>query len=68
MKIGRTVVGVDTAKRVYQLHWVETETGECLTSRHLGHLSLFLNGGSGSSENGTSYLKVPGSVSRKLND
>ena len=36
MKIGRMGVGVDTAKRVFQLHWVETETGECLTSRHLG--------------------------------
>ena len=28
MTIGRTVVGVDTAKRVFQLHWVDTETGE----------------------------------------
>ena len=23
-----TVIGVDLAKRVFQLHWVETETGE----------------------------------------
>ena len=23
-----TVVGVDIAKRVFQLHWVEAETGE----------------------------------------
>ena len=28
MTIGRTVVGVDTAKRVFQLHWVDLETGE----------------------------------------
>ncbi|MCY4028052.1 MAG: IS110 family transposase [Acidobacteria bacterium] len=28
MERSRTVVGVDIAKRVFQLHWVETETGE----------------------------------------
>ena len=28
MTISRTVVGVDTAKRVFQLHWVDMETGE----------------------------------------
>ena len=28
MTIGRTVVGVDTAKRVFQLHWIDLETGE----------------------------------------
>ena len=28
MTNGRTVVGVDTAKRVFQLHWVDLETGE----------------------------------------
>ena len=28
MKISRTVVGVDTAKRVFQLHWVDMDTGE----------------------------------------
>ena len=28
MKANRTVVGVDTAKRVFQLHWVDMETGE----------------------------------------
>ena len=28
MKTIRTVVGVDTAKRVFQLHWVDMETGE----------------------------------------
>ena len=28
MKTIRTVVGVDTAKRVFQLHWVDIETGE----------------------------------------
>ena len=26
MKISRTVVGVDTAKRVFQLYWVDMET------------------------------------------
>ena len=28
MKTSRTVVGVDTAKRVFQLHWVDMEKGE----------------------------------------
>lgn len=28
MKHSKTIVGVDTAKRVFQLHWVEMETGE----------------------------------------
>ena len=28
MKTSRTVVGVDTAKRVFQLDWVDMETGE----------------------------------------
>ena len=28
MKTSRTVVGVDTAKRVFQLYWVELETGK----------------------------------------
>lgn len=28
MKNSRTMVGVDTAKRVFQLHWVDVETGE----------------------------------------
>jgi transposase len=26
--MNRIVVGVDIAKRVFQLHWVESETGE----------------------------------------
>ena len=30
MKTSRTVVGVDTAKRVFQLYWVELETGEIM--------------------------------------
>ena len=33
MKAIRTIVGVDTAKRVFQLHWVELETGN-LAARH----------------------------------
>ena len=33
MKANRTVVGVDTAKRVFQLHWVELETGELVDLR-----------------------------------
>ena len=28
MQLGKTVVGVDTAKRLFQLYWVEPETGE----------------------------------------
>lgn len=28
MKHSKTIVGVDTAKRVFQLHWVEMETGD----------------------------------------
>ena len=30
MKTNRTVVGVDTAKRVFQLYWVDMETGEIM--------------------------------------
>ena len=33
MKTGRTVVGVDAAKRVFQLHWVDMETGEIVDLR-----------------------------------
>ena len=33
MQRTRTVVGVDTAKRVFQLHWVDVETGEMLDLR-----------------------------------
>ena len=33
MKASRTVVGVDTAKRVFQLHWVDMETGEMVDLR-----------------------------------
>ena len=33
MKAKRTVVGVDTAKRVFQLHWVDLETGEVVDRR-----------------------------------
>ncbi len=33
MKANRTVVGVDTAKRVFQLHWVDLETGEVVDRR-----------------------------------
>ncbi len=33
MKVSRTVVGVDTAKRVFQLHWVDLETGEMVDMR-----------------------------------
>ena len=30
MDTTKTVVGVDTSKRVFQLYWVEAETGECM--------------------------------------
>ena len=33
MKTNRTVVGVDTAKRVFHLHWVDMETGEIVDLR-----------------------------------
>ena len=33
MQVNRTVVGVDMAKRVFQLHWVEMETGELMNLR-----------------------------------
>ena len=33
METSRTVVGVDTAKRVFQLHWVDMETGEIVDLR-----------------------------------
>ena len=31
MNNGKTVVGVDTAKSVFQLYWVELETGKSMT-------------------------------------
>ncbi len=33
MESSRTVVGADIAKRVFQLHWVEPETGELMNLR-----------------------------------
>lgn len=33
MKDSKTVVGVDIAKRVFQLHWVDIETGEIVSSQ-----------------------------------
>ena len=33
MESSRTVVGADIAKRVFQLHWVEPETGELMHLR-----------------------------------
>ena len=33
IKTDRTVVGVDTAKRVFQLHWVDIEAGEIVDLR-----------------------------------
>ena len=33
METIRTVVGVDTAKRLFQLHWVDMETGEIVDMR-----------------------------------
>lgn len=29
----KTVVGVDTAKQVFQLHWVDAETGEMFSKQ-----------------------------------
>ena len=28
METSKTIIGVDTAKRVFQLYWVERDTGE----------------------------------------
>jgi transposase len=44
MKHSKTIIGVDIAKQVFQLHWVETETGEMVSlqvKRHkfLAHFS-----------------------------
>ena len=44
MKTNRTVVGVDTAKRVFHLHWVDMETGEIadlrlMRAKFLGHFA-----------------------------
>ena len=33
METGKTIVGVDTAKRVFQLYWIDMETGEELNVR-----------------------------------
>ena len=39
MDTTRTVVGVDTSKRVFQLYWVEPETGECMGAEaHAGEV------------------------------
>src|SRR5579871_5024153 len=41
----RTVVGVDVAKRVFQLHWVEADTGEIMSVqlKREGFLRHFAN-------------------------
>jgi len=31
MNVSKTVVGIDIAKRVFQLHWVERATGEIVS-------------------------------------
>ena len=33
MEISKTIVGVDTAKRVFHLYWVDIETGEEMNVR-----------------------------------
>ncbi|CAB1368300.1 protein of unknown function [Denitratisoma oestradiolicum] len=33
MNASKTVVGVDTAKRVFQLHWIDQETGEIVSQQ-----------------------------------
>jgi transposase len=45
MNITKTVVGVDTAKRVFQLHWVDMETGEIVSKqiKRAGFLEHFAN-------------------------
>ena len=45
MKTSRTVVGVDTAKRVFQLYWVDMGTGEIVNLRltRAGFLEHFAN-------------------------
>jgi transposase len=45
MNTTKTVVGVDTAKRVFQLHWVDVETGEIVSRqiRRAGFLAHFAN-------------------------
>jgi transposase len=45
MNTTKTVVGVDTAKRVFQLHWVDVETGEIVSRqiKRAGSLAHFAN-------------------------
>lgn len=45
MNTTKTVVGVDTAKRVFQLHWVDDETGEMISKqiKRAGFLVYFAN-------------------------
>ncbi len=31
MNVSKTVVGVDIGKRVFQLHWVDADTGEIVS-------------------------------------
>jgi transposase len=40
-----TAVGVDVAKRVFQLHWVEAETGEIISKqiKRAAFLEHFVN-------------------------
>jgi len=45
----RTVVGVDIAKRVFQLHWVELDSGEMISvqlkrAKFLEHCAWFRRG------------------------
>jgi len=44
MNVSKTVVGIDIAKRVFQLHWVEEATGEIVSLQlkrddFLGHFA-----------------------------
>ena len=70
MTIGRTVVGVDTAKRVFQLHWVDLETGEIVDlkltrARFLDHFAnrvpcLIAMEACGGSQHWARRLRQPG--------
>lgn len=52
MQSSRTVIGLDIAKRVFQLHWVDVETNELMNLRltraklleHIGNRAPFLVG------------------------
>ena len=70
MKHSKTIVGVDIAKQVFQLHWVDSQTGEVMNLRikraqflmHFAHRAPCLIGMEvcGGSQHGARQLQAMG--------